>query len=190
MISARQPIFKRIALSFCIALMTVLSICVSPVWAGMDDDRYDGNIFVLYAGNGSLVPSRLTLKETFDRKIPAMIVFYADDSSDSKRFASTVSEVQAYYEKVISIIPVAIDAIPVKKSYDKNEVGYYYSGKVPQTVILGADGEILFNEAGQSDFNIIDNIFRKIFDLPLREGENLLKPSRAFNEFNSGYEKQ
>ena len=190
MISARRPIFLRIALSFCIALITMLSICVTPAWAGMNDDRYDGNIFVLYAGNGSLVPARLTLKETRDREIPAMIVFYADDSSDSKQFAATVSEVQSFYEKVVSIIPVAIDSIPVQKSYAKDEVGYYYSGKVPQTVILDPEGKVVFNEAGQSDFNEIDNTFRTIFDLPLREGENLLKPSRAFNEFNSGYEKK
>ncbi len=190
MMSARRSIFMRLVLSFCIVLVTVLSTCISPAWAGLDDDRYDGNIFVLYAGNGSLVPARLNLKETRERELPALIVYYADDSSDSKRFAPIVSEIQSYYEKVISIIPVAIDSIPVKANYGKDEVGYYYSGKIPQTVILDQDGNVVFNEIGQADFNDIDNTFRKLFDLPLREGENLLKPSRAFNEYNSGYEKQ
>ena len=32
-------------------------------WASLDNDRYDGNIFALYAGNGSLVPPRITLAE-------------------------------------------------------------------------------------------------------------------------------
>lgn len=116
-----------------------------------------------------------------------MLVFYADDSSDSKRFAPIVSEIQSYYEKVISIIPVAIDSIPQKKRYSKDEVGYYYGGKIPQTVILDAKGKVIFNEVGQSDFNDIDNTFRKLFDLPLREGENLKKPIQSFNEYNSGF---
>ena len=65
--SARPNFFKRIILSFCIVLMAMFSLGVSPAWAGIDDDRYDGNMFVLYAGNGSLVPPRLNLKETRDR---------------------------------------------------------------------------------------------------------------------------
>ena len=38
--------------------IAVLSFCliVLPVQAARDTDSYDGNIFALYAGNGSLVP--------------------------------------------------------------------------------------------------------------------------------------
>lgn len=183
-----QPIqFKHIILSFLVVLVTTLSLCVTPAWASIDDDRYDGNVFVLYAGNGSLVPARLSLKETRERNLPAMIVFYADDSRDSKRFAPIVSEIQSYYEKVISIIPVAIDSIPVQKRYAKDEVGYYYKGKIPQTVILDAKGKVVFDEVGQSDFNKMDNVFRKMLDRPIREGENLKKPMQSFNEYNSGF---
>lgn len=188
MMQARQIPLKHIILSCLVVLITTLSLCVNPAWAGLTDDRYDGNIFVLYAGNGSLVPPRLTLKETRERELPAMIVFYADDSSDSKQFAPIVSEIQSYYEKVVSIIPVAIDSIPVQKRYNKDEVGYYYSGKIPQTVILNPKGKVILNEVGQSDFNKIDNTFRKLFDLPLREGDNLKKPLKSFNEYNSGFE--
>ena len=40
--------------------IAVLSFCliVLPVQAARDTDSYDGNIFALYAGNGSLVPLR------------------------------------------------------------------------------------------------------------------------------------
>jgi hypothetical protein len=189
MTPARHVSLKRIVLSFCLALMAILSICVSPASASMNDDRYDGNVFVLYAGNGSLVPARLTLKETRDRQLPALLVYYVDDNSDSKKFAPIVSEIQSYYEKVVSIIPVAVDSIPVKSSYAKDEVGYYYEGKIPQTVVLDSNGKVVFNQAGQVDFNVLDNVFRKLLDLPIREGENLLQPSKAFNEYNSGFER-
>ncbi|NJN72619.1 MAG: thioredoxin family protein [Limnothrix sp. RL_2_0] len=188
MLSARPLPLKQIVCSFFIALFATCSLCISPAWASINDDRYDGNVFVLYAGNGSLVPARLTLKQTRDRQLPAMIVFYTDDSSDSKRFAPIVSEVQSYYEKVVSIIPVAVDSIPVKTNYAKDEVGYYYAGRVPQTVILDAEGEVIFNETGQADFNEIDNTFRRLFDLPIREGKNLKQPIQSFNEYNSGFE--
>ncbi|MGB2926350.1 MAG: thylakoid membrane photosystem I accumulation factor [Limnothrix sp.] len=188
MFSARPLPLKRIILSFLVVLLTMCSVCVSPTWASMDDDRYDGNVFVLYAGNGSLVPARLTLKGAIARQLPILLVFYADDSRDSKRFAPIVSEMQSYYEKVVSIIPVAIDSIPVQKNYSKDEVGYYYSGKIPQTVILNKKGKIIFDEAGQADFNDLDNTFRKLFDLPLRKGKDLKKPIQSFNEYNSGFE--
>lgn len=189
MIPVRHVSLKRIILSVCLILMVMFSINVSPASAGMNDDRYDGNVFVLYAGNGSLVPPRLTLKETRDRQLPALLVFYVDDNSDSKKFAPIVSEIQSYYEKVVSIIPIAVDSIPVKTNYAKDEVGYYYKGTIPQTVVLDSQGKVVFDESGQVDFNILDNVFRKLLDLPLREGENLLQPSKAFNEYNSGFER-
>ena len=56
---------------------------VAPAWAGLDDDRYDGNIFALYAGNGSLVPPRSTLAEALAAGRVAVVVYYLDDSSVS-----------------------------------------------------------------------------------------------------------
>jgi len=32
--------------------------------ASINDDRFDGNIFVLYGGNGSLVPPKVTLAKS------------------------------------------------------------------------------------------------------------------------------
>ena len=39
-----------------LSLVAALVLVVSPVQAVLNDDRYDGNIYALYAGNGSLVP--------------------------------------------------------------------------------------------------------------------------------------
>ncbi|NET54244.1 MAG: thioredoxin family protein, partial [Merismopedia sp. SIO2A8] len=40
---------------------SMLLLGTPPALAGLDDDRFDGNIFALYGGNGSLVPPRITL---------------------------------------------------------------------------------------------------------------------------------
>ncbi|MBE9072841.1 thioredoxin family protein, partial [Microcystis sp. LEGE 08355] len=104
---SRYRLRLQIFLVFLIVALTSFSPWLTPsAYAGIDDDRLDGNIFVVYAGNGSLVPPRLNLAETFQRKIPAIIVYYLDDSSDCKRFAAIVSRFQEFYGRAASIIPV------------------------------------------------------------------------------------
>ena len=49
----------RLLLSLSVALLLI----VRPAHAVLNDDSYDGNIYALYAGNGSLVPPTSTLKE-------------------------------------------------------------------------------------------------------------------------------
>jgi hypothetical protein len=156
----------------------------SPALASVNDDRLDGNIFVVYAGNGSLVPPRLPLAETLKRKMPAILVYYLDDSSDCKEFAIVVSRMQEFYGRAASIIPVNVDSMPVKPSYAPNEVGYYYQGVVPQTVVLDENGKIVFNGKGQVKYEAVDDVLRKVFDLLPRSESAELK-RRSFNEFNT-----
>ena len=74
--------------------IAVLSFCliVLPVQAARDTDSYDGNIFALYAGNGSLVPPAVSLAESQAAGRTSVIVYYLDDSSTSKTFSGAVSE--------------------------------------------------------------------------------------------------
>jgi thiol-disulfide isomerase/thioredoxin len=164
-------------------LMLFLTIFTSPAFAAMDDDRFDGNIYVLYAGNGSIVPPRIGLADSFKDKKPAMLVFYLDDSKDCKRFAGIVSQAQSFYGRAANLIPVSVDSLNAAK-YEKNEPGYYYSGKVPQTVIFDSSGKIVFNESGNSSFESIDIAFRKVFNRPDRPAGKKLE-QRSLNEFNS-----
>jgi len=150
----------------------------------IDNDRYDGNIFVVYAGNGSLVPSRLTLKQSFDRELPVILVYYLDDNSDSKEFAFIVSRFQEFYGRAASIIPVNVDTIPIKESYQPDEVGYYYQEAIPQTVVLNQQREVIFNEKGIVEFEAVDDVLRELFDLLPRSKSVELK-KRTFNQFNS-----
>jgi hypothetical protein len=43
-------------LQLLLGLSAVLLLWVAPVGAVLNTDSYDGNIYALYAGNGSLVP--------------------------------------------------------------------------------------------------------------------------------------
>jgi hypothetical protein len=168
-----------------IAFLSSLSIfATSPALASINDDRYEGNIFILYAGNGSLVPPRISLAESLNRKTPASLVFTVDDSSDCKQYSVVVSRLQEYYGRAASIIPISVDALPVKSRYTPEEPGYYYQGSVPQTVVLDQQGKVAYNGIGQVKFEEVDDVLRKVFDLLPRSESQALK-RRSFNEFNS-----
>jgi peroxiredoxin len=170
---------------FLLLLTLSLSILpMSPVQANMDDDRLDGNIFVVYAGNGSLVPPRLNLAESRQRSLPTVLVYYLDDSRDSKQFAIVVSRIQEFYGRAASIIPVSVDSIFTQSSYTPDEPGYYYKGVVPQTVILNEKGKVVYDGRGVVAFEAIDDVLRKVFDLLPRSESSALK-RRSFNEFNT-----
>lgn len=152
-------------------------------WAGLEDDRYDGNIFALYAGNGSLLPPRVTLAQSLRQQRPTLLVFYIDDSADCKRYASVISQLQAPYGRAANFIPVMADAVPVKEQYQPNEPGYYFQGVVPQTLVLDESGTVRLNQAGYLSYEAIDDVMREVFNL-LPRSESVELRRRPINEVN------
>lgn len=164
---------------------SLLVLGTSPALADQNNDRFDGNIFVVYAGNGTLIPPRISLPESLKRQRPAVLVFYLDDSKDCKPFAIVVSQLQKFYGRAASIIPVSVDTFLSKPSYTPEEPGYYYEGVVPQTVVLERTGKVVFNGKGLIKFEAVDDVLRDVFDLLPRSKSVELK-RRSFNEFNTG----
>jgi hypothetical protein len=87
------------------------------------------------------------------------------------------------YGRATNFIPVPIDSLGERK-YAKNEAGFYYQGKIPQTVLLDEEGKVVYEAIGNASFNDIDNAFRRLFKRPVRETKDNLE-QRSFNEFNS-----
>ena len=175
---------SRCFLSLIVFLSCLLLIGTPSALAGLNDDKFDGNIFALYAGNGSLVPPRVTLAESVQRGKPALLVFYLDDSRDCKQYAAVVSQLQAPYGRVTDFMPISIDSLPLKSKYKPTEPGYYYEGLVPQTVLIDQKGKVVLNETGQVPYERVDDAFREVFDL-LPRSESIELKRRAFNEFNT-----
>jgi thiol-disulfide isomerase/thioredoxin len=157
---------------------------MQPALSGIKDDTYDGNVFVIYAGNGSLVPARETLAQSLAEHKPTFLAFYVDDSSDCKEYAIVISQVQALYGRAAEIIPVDVDTIVPKQTYNPTEPGYYYSGGVPQVVVFNQSGEVVLNKKGLVPFEEIDDRFREVFNL-LPRTESVELKRRAYNEFSS-----
>jgi hypothetical protein len=167
-----------------VALLGCLLLSMPSALASLNDDRFDGNIFALYGGNGSLVPPRVNLADTLKLHKPALLVFFLDDSSDCKQYSSTISQLQSPYGRVSNFIPINIDSLPVNTTYTPTEAGYYYQGLVPQTVLINQDGKVVFNEIGQVPYEKIDDVFREVFDLEPRSKSIELK-RKSFNEINT-----
>lgn len=165
------------------ALLTLL-LGTGPALANIDDDKFDGNIFALYGGNGSLVPPRVELSQSLRLHKPALLVFFLDDSRDCKVFSTTVSQLQEYYGRAADFIPVNIDSIPMDSSLPPTEPGHYYRGYVPQTVLINQSGEVVLDEVGLVPYERVDDVFREVFDLLPREKSVELR-RKPINEINS-----
>lgn len=179
-----KRLIARCLLSLIAIFGCLLLLGAPPALAKLNDDNYDGNIFVLYAGNGSLVPPRVTLAESLKQHKPALLVFYVDDSRDCKQYATVVSQLQSPYGRAASFMPIDIDSLPPKSTYTPTEPGYYYEGLVPQTVLIDQKGKVVLNETGQVPYERVDDVFRKVFDL-LPRSESVELKRRTVNEINT-----
>ncbi len=172
---------KRLILAT--VMVSCLGLMLTPgAIAGLNDDNFDGNIYALYGGNGSLVPPRVSLEQSLSRDDRAtIVVFFLDDSSDCKQYTAVVSQLQAFYGRAADILPLNVDAIPVKDKYEPTEPGYYYSGVVPQTVVLDLEGKVVYDGKGQVSYESIDDVLRQVYDL-LPRSESIDLKRRAPNE--------
>lgn len=185
-----QLLLSLTKLAICLLIVIAnFSLSIYPALASINDDRYDGNIYILYGGNGSLVPPRMDLPTSLKREKPAILVFYVDDSSDCKQFSIVVTRLQEFYGRAASIIPVSVDSFVDREQYSPEEPAYYYSGVVPETVVLDQQGQVAYDGKGQVPYEEIDDALREVFDLLPRSESEVLK-RRSFNEYNSGMTKE
>ncbi len=164
------------------SLLVLLIFSVNPAYSARDTDSYDGNIFPIYAGNGSLVPPPSTLSESLKNERTSVLVFYLDDSATSKEFAPVVSGIKLLWSSSVDLIPLSIDEIDNDKEKTFKEPGFYWHGKIPQVVIIDGKGEVLLDEEGQVPIDAINNAISKATGLDKPDFDVTIK---SFNEYNS-----
>ena len=176
-----MPHIKRFLLITLIHLIVYASLTF-PANAARDTNSYDGNIYPIYAGNGSLVPPPTTLKESLKNKRTSVIVFYLDDSSTSKAFAPVVSGVKLLWSSSVDLLPLAIDELQGKQTSDTNDPSFYWHGKIPQVVVINGEGKVLLDQEGQVSIDEINKAISMATGLNTPDFEITIK---SFNEYNS-----
>jgi len=174
------------------ALLLLLAVSLgfgSAAKASLNDDRYDGNIFALYAGNGSLVPPRSSLALALEQHRVAVVVYYLDDSSVSKRFAPVVSELQRLWGNNVELIPLVTDPLQpggkaAASALPVGDPSRYWSGLIPQVVVFDRQGQVVFDASGQVEVDAINGAVSQATGLPLPAPSGL-GSTRSFNELNS-----
>ncbi len=175
----------RVALALVLSIGLLWLSTSTPVAASANDDSFDGNIFALYAGNGSLVPPKQTIAESIAQGRPSLLVLYLEDSKDCKLFASKVSRLQGFYGRYTSIIPINIDSLPLEGSGEPTDPATYNDQLVPKTVLFDREGNIVLNVTGNVPFETIDDKFREVFNLLPRDESEELILREPLNEINT-----
>lgn len=168
-------------------VLTLVLWCALPqagAEAALGTNSYDGNIYALYAGNGSLVPPRSTLAQALAEGRPTILVYYLDDASASKRFAAEVSELQRLWGNSAELIPLATDPLQNRPERGSTDPAHYWKGVVPQVVVLDADGTVLLDASGQVDLASINRAVSEATGIPLPQGD-AAGSTVSFNELNS-----
>ena len=163
--------------------VVVLLLLVSPAQAVLNDDNYDGNIYALYAGNGSLVPPANTLEDTLADQRTAVIVYYLDDSAVSKRFAPVVSELQRLWGRGIDLLPLTIDPLQGRQPTGAADPASYWRGQIPQVGVIDPNGEVVFDQEGQVSLGSINDAISRATGLPAPELP-AINQEGSFNEVN------
>ena len=166
-----------------IVAVLALMLIALPAQAIRETDSYDGNIFALYAGNGSLVPPAVTLADSQQAGRTSVIVYYLDDSAVSKRFAPVVSELQRLWGRNIDLLPLTVDPLQGREATGPADPASYWHGLIPQVVVIGPDGRVMFDQEGQVPLKEINAGISEATGLPAPELPSLDQEG-SFNEVN------
>ena len=151
--------------------------------ASRDNNSYDGNIFPIYAGNGSIVPPLTTLQESLKNKRVSVLFFYLDDSSDSKAMAPIISGLDLIWKNNIDIIALTTDELQDKKKSDNpNEPNYYWNGLIPQTIIINSFGQVKYDKNGTISIDELNKVIGDLKGIDIKDSEFSVE---SFNEYNS-----
>ncbi len=162
-------------------IATLLFSFNSPLNASRTSDSYDGNIFPIYAGNGSIVPPQSSLRESLMNNRVSILFFYLDDSADSKALAPVISGIDLIWKNNVDIIALTTDELQGKIFDDPKDEGYYWNGFIPQTIILDGNGNIKFDKNGFIDIDEVNKIIGEIKGIDFENTFSI----ESFNEYNS-----
>ena len=87
------------------------------------------------------------------------VIMYGEGCFNSKRQARRTVDLYNKYRSQVHFVVVDLD---VHRSPEQQQlVKQYYKGYIPHVLVLNARGEPLYNQAGEVDSGVIEDIFKR-----------------------------
>ncbi len=87
------------------------------------------------------------------------VIMYGEGCFNSKRQARRTVELYNKYRSQVHFVVVDLD---VQRSPEQQEmVKKYYKGYIPHVLVLDAHGEPLYNQSGEVDSAVIEDLFKR-----------------------------
>jgi hypothetical protein len=185
-----QPISRLVprsmarVLTVVVLLLSLLGLGPAIAQASLTNNNYDGNIYALYAGNGSLVPPRSSLGQALAEQRPAVVVYYLDDDTSSKQFAPVVSELQRLWGNTVELIPLVTDPLQNRPEQGPSDPAHYWHGRIPQVVVFSPEGRVLLDQEGQVPLDAINDAVSQATGITIPE-EFRRSTTVSINELNA-----
>ena len=85
------------------------------------------------------------------------VIIYGEGCFNSKRQARRTVELYNKYRSQVHFVVVDLDS---KRSPEQQQlVKQYYKGYIPHVLVLGANGEPLYDSSGEVDSKVIEGVF-------------------------------
>ena len=167
-----------------LSLLLALTLLPAAAFAARDTNSYDGNIYALYAGNGSLVPPRSTLAQALEENRPVVLGFFLDDSAASKQYAVVFNELQRLWGRTAELILLPTDPLQNRPGQGAGDPATYWHGEIPQVVVFNTAGKPVLDETGPVSIDVINAALTEVTGLK-PQGDVKLSLNREVNELNS-----
>jgi len=140
-------------------IIVLLLITAVPTLFAIDNLKLNPN---LNYGSDSLDGALITGSDAqsgFIAGKPNYIIIYGEGCFNSKRQERRTVELYNKYRSQVHFVVVDLD---VQRSPEQQQlVKQYYKGYIPHVVVLDAQGTPLYNQSGEVESRVIEDIFQK-----------------------------
>src|SRR5258706_4918054 len=145
---------KRLVLHF-----FLLSMLSSPLLVAIDNLKLNSKLDYTSDSLDCPLISGDDAQSGFVPGKPNYVIMYGEGCFNSKRQARRTVELYNKYRSQVHFVVVDLD---VQRSPEQQElVKKYYKGYIPHVVVLDAHGEPLYNQSGEVDSAVIEDLFKR-----------------------------
>ena len=141
-----------------IRLLWLLLLSASTLFA-IDDLKLNPNLDYGSDGIDGPLITGLDAQAGFVSGKTNYVIMYGEGCFNSKRQARRTVELYNKYRSQVHFVVVDLD---VQRSPEQQKlVKQYYKGYIPHVLVLDAHGEALYNQSGEVDSGVIEDLFKR-----------------------------